>query len=319
MKIAKLILAAAIAVALMPAWSFSQSTETGAASAKPFLGRWDLTLTAPDRQYPSWLEIEQTDGKLSALFVGRWGNARKLPRIEIRGTHITFVSPKENEGSKNDMVYEGTLAGRRLSGTTNGPDGTEWKWVAVRAPGLERTAAPQWGKPIELFNGKDLTGWKMATPGPPVWTVEDGNLVSPGHGPELISDRNFRDFKLHIELNCDPDSNSGVYLRGRYEVQVETDSVAEPPSHHTGGIYGFIAPTPELPRKPDVWQTLDITLIGRRVTVVQNGQTVIDNQEIPGITGGALNSQEASPGPIYLQGSEKGHVRFRNIVITPAK
>ncbi|HUX28269.1 MAG TPA: DUF1080 domain-containing protein, partial [Terracidiphilus sp.] len=244
---------------------------------------------------------------------------RTLPKIEIHGKHITFVSPKEEEGSKSDMVYEGALAGHSLSGTTNGPDGTEWKWIAVRAPGLERTAPPQWGKPIDLFNGKDLAGWKMATPGPPEWKVEDGNLVSPGHGPELINDRNFRDFKLHVEFNCDPESNSGVYLRGRYEVQVETDSVAEPPSHHTGGLYGFIAPTPELPRQPNVWQTFDITLIGRRVTVVQNGQTVIDNQEIPGITGGALNSNEASPGPIYLQGSEKGHVRFRKIVITPAK
>jgi hypothetical protein len=102
-------------------------------------------------------------------------------------------------------------------------------------------------------------------------------------------------------------------------VQVETDSVAEPPSHHTGGVYGFLAPNPEQPRKPGVWQTFDITLIGRDVTVVHNGVTVIDHQEIPGITGGAIDSQEASPGPIYLQGSEENRVAFRNIRITPAK
>jgi hypothetical protein len=84
-------------------------------------------------------------------------------------------------------------------------------------------------------------------------------------------------------------------------------------------VYGFLAPTPELPRKPDEWQTFDITLIGRMVTVVQNGQTVIDNKEIPGITGGALDSHEELPGPIYLQGSEKGHVMFRSIVITQAR
>ena len=94
---------------------------------------------------------------------------------------------------------------------------------------------------------------------------------------------------------------------------------ASRPSHHTGGIYGFLAPHPELPRTTDKWQTYDITLIGRHVTVVQNGTTVIDNKEIPGITGGAVDSNEAAPGPIYLQGSEKGHVFFRNIVITPAK
>jgi len=106
-------------------------------------------------------------------------------------------------------------------------------------------------------------------------------------------------------------------LRGRYEVQIETDSIDEPPSHHTGGVYGFLAPDPEQPRRAGVWQVYDITLIGRRVTVVQNGQTVINDQEIPGITGGALDSHEELPGPIYLQGSEKGHVLYRSIVITP--
>jgi hypothetical protein len=152
-----------------------------------------------------------------------------------------------------------------------------------------------------------------------VWTVENGTLVSPGHGPEIITDAKFQDFKLHIEFNCPPDSNSGVYLRGRYEVQVETDSIQEPASHHTGGVYGFLAPSPELPRKPGEWQSYDITLVGRWITVVQNGQTIINNQEIPGITGGALDSHEEMPGPIYLQGSEEGHVVYRNIVVTPAR
>jgi hypothetical protein len=135
----------------------------------------------------------------------------------------------------------------------------------------------------------------------------------------LINDSKFEDFKLHVEFNCGPTSNSGVYLRGRYEVQIETDSANEGPMHHTASVYGFIVPTPELPRKANEWQTYDITLIGRRVTVVQNGQTVIDNKEISGITGGALDSHEGLPGPIYLQGSEKGHVQFRSIVITPAE
>jgi hypothetical protein len=142
--------------------------------------------------------------------------------------------------------------------------------------------------------------------------------VSPGNGPDVVSDAKFQDFKLHVEFNCGPNSNSGVYLRGRYETQIETNSVQEPPSHHTGGVYGFIAPSPELPRMSG-WQTFDITLIGRTVTVVQNGQTVIDHQEIPGITGGALDSHEEMAGPIYLQGGENGHVAFRNIVITPMK
>jgi 3-keto-disaccharide hydrolase len=285
-----------------------------------FLGRWDLTLQAPDREYPSWLELTEENGQLKAQMVGRWGNARPLPKVEITNGHLKFVSPKEEEDRNDDMLFEATLDGNRLSGTTSGPDGKVWPWSGERAPSLKRTATPKWGKPVTLFNGRDLSGWTMTkSTSASVWHVENGTLISPGEGPELINNSKFEDFKLHIEFNCGPDSNSGIYLRGRYEVQIETESASEPPSHHTGGVYGFLEPTPELPRKPGEWQTFDITLIGRMITVVQNGQTIIDNREIPGITGGALDSHEALPGPIYLQGSEKGHVAFRNMVLTPAE
>jgi hypothetical protein len=277
-------------------------------------------LKAPDREYPSWLEIGEEGGKLTAQMVSRWGNARPLPKVELLNGRLTFVSPKEEEDRKDDMVFEGKLVGKALSGTTTGPDGTVWTWTGQRAPLLKRTHAPKWGKPVQLFNGKDLTGWRMDKPNAAAaWKVENGALVSPGHGPEIISDSTFQDFKLHIEFNCEANSNSGVYLRGRYEVQEEDNSIQEPPSHHTGGVYGFLAPSPEMPRRPGEWQSFDITLIGRTITVVQNGQTIINNQEIPGITGGALDSHEELPGPIYLQGSEDGHVAYRNIVVTPAQ
>jgi len=292
----------------------------GDSSAAPFLGRWDLTLKAPDREYPSWLELREENGALKAEMVGRWGNARPLPKAEIAGGKLTFVSPKEEEESKADLVFVGTLQGRTLSGTLNGPDGKTWTWKGVLAPSLKRDHPPTWGQPITLFNGRDLAGWKMDKPNSEkVWKVENGALITPGNGPELINNSKFEDFKLHVEFNCGPDSNSGVYLRGRYEVQIETDSIAEPASHHMGSIYGFLAPDPEQPRKPGEWQTYDITLVGRTVTVVQNGHTIIDQKEIPGITGGALDSHEGLPGPIYLQGSEKGRVAFRKIEITPAK
>jgi len=252
--------------------------------------------------------------------VSRWGHARPLPKFEISNGLVTFVSPKEEEERKDDMVFEGKLSGKTLVGTTTGPDGTQWQWTGERAPSLKRTSAPKWGKPAQLFNGKDLSGWRMSDPGAKAsWAVENGTLVSPGHGPELISDAKFKDFKLHVEFNCPPESNSGVYLRGRYELQIENDPQPEGPTMRTGGVYGFLAPSPEQPRRPGEWQTYDITLVGRMVTVVQNGRTIIEKQEIPGITGGALDSHEALPGPIYLQGSEAGHVAFRNITITPAK
>jgi hypothetical protein len=326
MKLQRIVCVLIWAILCMTGRVFSQTEKSqknlsspSTQSVEAFLGRWDLTLKAPDREYPSWLELHKEGGQLKAEMVGRWGNARPLPKVELSNGRLTFVSPKEEEGQSDDMVFEGALVGKILSGTVNGANGTPWKWTGQKAPSLKRSSAPKWDKPIQLFNGKDLTGWKMAGPGTTVWKVEDDNLSSPGNGPELINDSKFEDFKLHVEFNCAANSNSGVYLRGRYEVQIETDSIEEPPSHHVGGVYGFIAPRPELPRKPGEWQTFDITLVGRWITVVQNGQTIIDNKEIPGITGGALDSHEELAGPIYLQGSEKGHVSYRSIVITPAE
>lgn len=316
MKIASRSLLALLLGMVAGGWAQGQEQ---AAPATPFLGRWDLTLKAADHEYPSWIEIGEKGGRVTALFTGRWGNARPLPRVEITGMHIIFVSPKEEEGSNSDMIFDGILNGESIAGTVNKPDGGTWSWIGVKAPMFDKKAEDvHWGKPVQLFNGKDLSGWHESKAGPPNWTVKGGNLVSPGNGPEIIGEQRFNDFKLHLEFNCGKDANSGVYVRGRYEVQIETESQGEGPSHHTGGVYGFLTPTPEQPRRPDTWQTFDITLVGRNVTVVQNGKTVIDHQEIPGITGGALDSHEGEPGPIYLQGSEKGHVLFRNITITPA-
>lgn len=291
-------------------------------SITPFLGHWDLTLKAPDRNYPSWLDLYRVNGVLKAEMVGRWGNARPLPKVDITSGTLTFVSPKEEEDSKTDMVFKGKLVGGVLSGTVSGPNGIPWTWTGVRAPSLARTASPRWGTPITLFNGKNLDGWyeysTNSSPQSRHWKVVNGTLISPSEGAELVSKKKFEDFKLHIEFNCGPTSNSGVYLRGRYEVQIENESMGEPPNRQTGAVYGFLTPSPAMPRTTGKWQTYDITLIGRKVTVVQDGKTIIDNKVIPGITGGALDSNEGQPGPIYLQGSEKGHVSFRNIVVTPA-
>jgi hypothetical protein len=299
---------------------YSANSPQASDSTQSFLGRWDLTLKAPDREYPSWLEITQENGQLKARMTSRWGHARPLPKVEISNDHITFVSPKEEEDRKDDMVFEGKLTGKTLVGTTTGQDGAPWQWTGERAPDLKETGTPKWGKPVALFNGKDLNGWHPSDPkATATWKVENGTLVSPGKGPELITDKKFKDFKLHIEFNCGKGSNSGVYLRGRYELQIEDDPEPEGPTMRTGGVYGFLAASPEPQRKPGEWQTYDITLVGRVVTVVLNGQTIIDKQEIPGITGGALDSHEGLPGPIYLQGSEAGHVVFRNITIATAK
>jgi hypothetical protein len=313
-------LVAAVLTLSVQMYSEQKNTSDTTASAQSFLGRWDLTLKTALSESPSWLEITQEGGQLKALLVSRWGHARPLPKVEVSNDRITFVSPKEDEERKDDMVFEGRLSGSTLVGTTTGPDGTPWQWTGEKAPDLKRKTEPKWGEPTPLFNGKNLSGWRPSDSNTtPTWKVENGTLVSPGHGSELITDAKFEDFKLHVEFNCAPKSNSGIYLRGRYEVQIEDDPMPEGPTMRTGGVYGFLAASPEQPRRPGEWQTYDITLVGRAVTVVQNGHTIIDGQEIPGITGGALDSHEGLPGPIYLQGTEDGHVAFRNITITPGR
>ena len=149
--------------------------------------------------------------------------------------------------------------------------------------------------------------------------MKDGVLVSTAHGSNIITNRKFRDFKLHVEFNCKPGCNTGVYLRGRYEVQIADNAGQDPPDLQTGSVYGFITASPLIPLRPGTWHSYDITLIGRTVTVVEDGQTIIDKKEIPGITGSALDSHEGLPGPIYLQGAEAhGGFSYRNLVITPA-
>jgi hypothetical protein len=284
----------------------------------PFAGRWDLTLKGTAKDSPSWIDVSADHGQLRVVLVGPTDHATPLKQVDIKNGELTFVSPKGEEGFDADTTYKAKLIGGRLVGTVTNSHHT-WQLVGMRAPVLSETKDPKWGTPVHLFDGKSLAGWRLSDPSKKSWEVVDGTLVSNGHGSEIISIPKFFDFKLHVEFNAGVNANSGVFLRGRYEVQIETESALEPPSHHTGGVYGFLDPVPEQPRKADQWQSFDITLVGRTVTVVQNGVTVIDHKEIPGITGGALDSNEALPGSIYLQGTEVGRVAFRNIVITPAQ
>ena len=290
-----------------------------AVPAELLVGRWDLTIQDPNRkELPSWLELSVARGVWKANFVGRWGNARLLPKVIVQGDQIQFTSPKQEEDSRTDLLFEGKLVGETLTGSARGPNGTPWSWTGKRAPALKPPVNVKWGEPITLFNGRDFSGWTYDNPAKSSsWVVHKGCLVNHSAGSNIATEGKFQDFRLHIEVNCPTNANSGIYLRGRYEVQVEDDSISEPPSHHMGAVYGFLAPAPEQPRRPGVWQTFDITLVGRWVTVVQNGQTIIGNKEIPGITGGAFDSHEELPGPIYLQG-DHGGIAYRNIVLARA-
>lgn len=287
--------------------------------SKDLIGRWDITIDKDGQQKHSWLEVKLSGMKtLVGYFVGDDGSARPVSEVKLENGTFSFAIPPQWQSEDNNLVVEGQLTGSQLKGTMVYPNGKKYSWNGVKAPYLKRTATPVWGKSIQLFNGKDLTGWK-AVGAENQWVVKNGILTSPQSGANLISDQQFEDFKLHVEFRYQKGSNSGVYLRGRYELQILDNDKSEHPSNVLfSGIYGFIAPSEINSKGPGEWQSYDITLVGRMVTVVANGKTVISNQEIPGITGGALDSNEGAPGPLYFQG-DHGPIEFRNITITPAK
>jgi len=269
-------------------------------------------------QYPSWFEATGEPGKLTGRFVGRVGSQRPIKTIEFANGRLTFSLPVQYERHKSDLKFEANLVGGRLEGTTFDPNGATLKWTAVRAPSLVRKAGRA-GKPITLFNGRDLSGWKVRdAKKADSWRVADGVMENTPHGTDIITEQKFTDFTLHVEFKMVEKSNSGVYLRGRYEVQIEDNYGMEPESHRIGGLYGFLTPTTNPCRKAGEWQSFDITLIGRTVTVALNDKIIIDKVEIPGITGGALDSNEGEAGPIMLQGDHE-KIFYRNITITPIK
>ncbi|HEV3117376.1 MAG TPA: DUF1080 domain-containing protein [Gemmataceae bacterium] len=282
------------------------------------IGRWDLTVKAPDGDYPSWLEVRLSGRRtLVGSFVGRFGSARPISRVDFTDGKVSFSLPPQWEDRKDDQHFEAQLEGDTLLGSTTDEQRRRLTWTGRRAPALKRKRMPHWGQEIEVFNGKDLTGWKPRSPRTKNgWTVRDGLLVNATPGNDLVSEQKFTDFKLHAEFRYPKGSNSGIYLRGRYEVQIEDDYGEEPDSHKIGGIYGFLTPSVNAGKMPDEWQDLDITLVGRVVTITLNGAPIIDRQIIPGITGGALDSDEGSPGPIMLQG-DHGPISFRRVTLTP--
>ncbi len=282
-------------------------------------GRWDLTYNRDGRELPSWLEVQHSGIRTwVGHFVAAGGSARPVSEIFVEGSKFNFSIPPQWESQANYLKVEGEVNGETMSGSMTMPDGKTYSFTGNRAPVLKREKAPVWGSPIKLFNGKDLTGWQ-ALGQTNQWVVESGVLKSPKSGANIRTEQTFTDFKLHVEFRFPKGSNSGVYLRGRYEVQIEDASgETEPWVGGLGAVYGFLKPSEIAARPAGEWQSYDITLIGRRVTVIANGKLIIQNQEIPGITGGALDSKEGEPGPIYFQG-DHGPIEYRNIVITPAK
>jgi hypothetical protein len=292
---------------------YSQDAKQAAALLE---GRWDMVITKEGKELPSWLEVRHSGNHtLVGRFVYAFGSARPISEVKFAEGKFSFSIPPQWEPGNSNLEFEGSMAGAGLKGTMLYTDGKTYEWIATRAPSLRSEKNPVWDKPVSLFNGKDLKGWHAA--GDNQWIVESGILKSPKSGSNLISDNTFKDFKLHIEFRYPKGSNSGIYLRGRYEVQIADSKGLDADDVQFGGVYGFLAANEMVAKDPGEWQSFDITLVGRMVTVVANGTTIISNQIIPGITGGAIDSKEGEPGPLLIQG-DHGPIEFRNIILAPA-
>jgi hypothetical protein len=299
----------------------SRAPAARAAAAPALVGRWDLTIRADSTSFPGWLEVRRDGSGFGGRLQWGWGHATPIAAITVAGDSFAFTWPNEEAPREPASRARGRVtrgAGRTLSALLVGGDDKQYALTGTRAPSLARTSADTagWSAPADLLAG-GLGGWhpRGEKNG---WTVENGVLSNTLPSSDVISGGRFTDFKLHVEVNVPKDGNSGIYLRGRDEVQV-LDSYGKPPgSREMGGIYGQVTPSRNAAKPAGEWQSYDITLVGRRVKVVLNGVTIINWAEIPGITGGALDSDEGAPGPIMLQGDHTA-VRYRNIVVTPAQ
>ncbi|WP_245615913.1 3-keto-disaccharide hydrolase [Flagellimonas lutaonensis] len=282
----------------------------------PLEGRWDLVMEFEGKVLPSWLEIRHSGHEtMIGRFVFAFGSARPISEVKIDGNNFSFEIPRQWEPEGGDMEFTGTLVDGKLKGTMKYVDGKIYQWTGTPAPDLPYNDRPAWGEPMELFNGTDLTHWHTDREDDN-WVVENGILKNTRSGANLISNDTFSDFKLVTEFRYPKGSNSGIYLRGRYELQIADNKGLPASDIYFGGIYGFLEPNENVAGNPGDWQTYEVTLIGRRVTVVANGKTIICDQTIPGITGGALDSNEGEPGPIMIQG-DHGPVEFKSFVVTP--
>ncbi len=314
-----------------------------AETAEPFLGKWALYLDGG----AGWLEVRQEDDYIDADLLWYGGSVTPVENVYVAGetlvvTRIRRMVREKNEDGEPTRVqnrteryqfkfYGDQLVGQQLNPASDGLGVNVSTFTAERIPPLPQ--APdlddiEYGKSIKIFNGKTLDGWELInkerTNG---WSVENGVLVNEPvqkegephiHYGNLRTTDTFKDFKLEIKVNIPKGSNSGIYLRGIYEVQVLDSYGKGLDSHHLGAIYSRITPRVSAEKPAGEWQQLVIILKDRHVTVDLNGTRIIDNEPLEGVTGGALTANQFKPGPIYLQG-DHGKVMYKDIVLTPIK
>jgi hypothetical protein len=289
------------------------------AQQNPFMGRWNLTGSGEaNAGAVYWLEIKEEGGQLSGMFLNRGGSPLKLTGVQVQNGELTYrlVRPKQPA-----ITYSARIEGGKLVGSFQAEGQTQkMTFAGVRPPmwgAVNANGKHTFGKPVELFNGTSLDAWGVQHATRPMgWSVQDGVMTNEAKANNLVSKEKFKDFRLQTEYKIEPGSNSGIYLRGRYELQVLDDFGKPTEEHGHMSIYAWKKPAVNASRPPGEWQTMEATIVGNKLTVVLNGQKVHDNETIEAITGGALDANEADAGPIMIQG-DHGKVSFRRITVTP--
>lgn len=307
-----------------------------------FFDRWALTI--PNGR-AGWLEVTKEDGFYDASILWGGGSVVPVDNVVFQDADtmvITRSREVERKNSSGEVVRTqrfsnaiyATINGDELNFTiyepqTNGKGIKVSEFTGKRIPALPPKPdlkKVKYGKPITLFGGKNLKQWEILEEGAPNgWSVENGTLkndpVQKEGGPKvrygnLRTKKEFEDFNLKLEVMVPEKGNSGIYLRGIYEIQVAATYGRGLDSHFMGGIYSRKAPDVLAEKPAGEWQTYDITLVDRHATVYLNGKLIHDNVPLMGVTGGALTSDEFKSGPIYLQGDHT-QASYRNIVLTP--
>ena len=296
------------------------------AADQDFNGRWDIKTAQPNPR-AWWVQLTGVGTpNASGKFVSAYGgDMNTISTIAVRDGELRFTinapRARANQTQQRNSIYTARLVNGKLEGTfqLEGQNNPPMPWTAVRAPVINEKDDGSWkpGKPVELFNGKDISGWHALNPAAEMkWTVVDGILRNAPPTTDIISNQNFWNFDLHVEFRIIRNSNSGIGLRGRYEIQVLEDYGQPPNTHGSAALYSRVAPSVNAAKPAGEWQTYDIRLVGRQLTVVQNGTKVIDKTEVEGLTAVANNSDEGEPGPFILQG-DHSYVEIRKFTVTP--
>ena len=213
---------------------------SGAARAQnnPFAGAWNITPEAPTTGV-YWLEVKDEAGKPAVVFLNRGGSPVAAEGAKISGDELTFMVGGTGQ---NRPTVTLRAAGSKLTGTVG-----QVKVAGERPPAwgaCDANGSHALGKPVTLFDGTSLDAWGIQMKDRPImWKIEDGVMTNEPHGNNLVSNEKFKDFRIDAEYKVSEKGNSGIYLRGRYEMQVLDDAgKTDDREHGHMSIYSAKAP-----------------------------------------------------------------------------